>query len=259
MGELPANRSASWPALVEAARQRTPARVRPEAPASAYRTATQLELRADHAAAIDAVWDELDLAAWPAEFIERFGLFLVHTRAESKQEFLLRPDLGRRFSPESAARIAAECPPGADVQVVLGDGLSSAALTAQAPHLLPRLLDAFGRFDWTLGRPFVVRHARVGLLNEIGAILDPRVAVLLVGERPGLATAESLSAYLAYRPRPGDTDAKRNLISNIHARGVPPDEASQRIAALAARLRAASASGVQIKEDLEMLGSSRGA
>jgi ethanolamine ammonia-lyase small subunit len=104
-----------------------------------------------------------------------------------------------------------------------------------------------------VGQPFVIRHCRVGILNEIGELLDPRVVVLLVGERPGLATAESLSAYIAYRPRMQHTDAERNLISNIHARGVSPDAAAARILNLAAKMMAASLSGVKLREELPAL------
>lgn len=243
-----------WPALVEAARARTPARVLRGAATSAYGTGVQLELRGDHAAAIDAVWTEFDLSALDSALVQRSGLFLVETQAATKQEFLLRPDLGRRFTAAAAEQIAARCRRGADVQLVLGDGLSATALATQAPELLPRLHAEFEGRGWTQGQPFVVRHARVGLLNEIGELLDPSVVVLLIGERPGLATAESLSAYLAYRPRFGHTDAQRNLISNIHARGVTPADAAGRIAELAAKLRAAQASGVSVKEDLPQLG-----
>src|SRR4030095_14598832 len=98
-------------------------------------------------------------------------------------------------------------------------------------------------------RPVVFPHCRVGVMNEIGELLGPNVVVLLIGERPGLATAESLSAYMAYRPRPGDTDAKRNLISNIHSRGVPIDEAAVRILRLAERMKRLGASGVSVKEE----------
>jgi ethanolamine ammonia-lyase small subunit len=96
----------------------------------------------------------------------------------------------------------------------------------------------------------------VGVLNDVGAALDPQVVVLLIGERPGLATAVSLSAYLAYRPRPGDTDAKRNLVSNIHARGVSAETAAQRILALAQQMRAMQTSGVAVKEQLPAVGDS---
>ena len=96
----------------------------------------------------------------------------------------------------------------------------------------------------------MVRHCRVGILNEIGELLSPRVAVLLIGERPGLATAESLSAYMAYRPKASDSDAHRNLISNIHARGVSTEQAAQRILNLAASMMKTHKSGCQLREEL---------
>jgi ethanolamine ammonia-lyase small subunit len=136
------------------------------------------------------------------------------------------------------------------VQVVIGDGLSVAAVAAQVPLLLPLLAEGAARLGRSFGRPFVVRHCRVGVLNDVGELLGPEVVVLLIGERPGLATAESLSAYLAYRPRQGNTDAQRNLISNVHARGVPPEAAAARVLALAEKMRALGASGVAVKEDL---------
>ena len=109
------------------------------------------------------------------------------------------------------------------------------------PRLLPLLeQEARGR-GWDFDQPFFIRHCRVGILNDIGELLHPELVVLLIGERPGLATAQSLSAYMAYRPRSGHTDANRNLISNIHARGVTPKEAAPRIIALAEQMRAAGA------------------
>jgi len=101
-----------------------------------------------------------------------------------------------------------------------------------------------------MGRPFVVRHCRVGIMNHIGALLAPSTVVLLIGERPGLATAESLSAYLAYSPRPGHTDADRNLVSNIHARGVPVAKAATRILNLVGQMIEERTSGTHLKERL---------
>jgi ethanolamine ammonia-lyase small subunit len=165
----------------------------------------------------------------------------------------MRPDLGRRLSEDSREKITARCPRGWDFQLVIGDGLSVPAVARQVPTLLPLLWKESEQRGWRFGRPFAVWNCRVGVMNDVGELLDPTVVVLLIGERPGLATAESLSAYLAYRPRPGDTDAKRNLISNIHARGVPPEEAAPRIAALAEKMMAMQASGVTVKEDLPAL------
>jgi ethanolamine ammonia-lyase small subunit len=245
----PARRSAD-PAL-EAIRARTPARVLVGRSGPGYRTATQLALRADHAWALDAVHAELDpVRDLGREFVDRWNLFEVASQAGSKAEYLMRPDLGRRLSAGGLETLARLCPLGADLQVFLGDGLSASAVVAQVPALLPLLERGASRLGWRFGRPFFVRHCRVGVLNDVGAALAPEVAVLLIGERPGLATAESLSAYMAYRPGPGQTDAHRNLISNIHARGVNPEEAAARIIALADRMRRSGSSGVGLKEDL---------
>ncbi len=134
----------------------------------------------------------------------------------------MRPERGRSLETSAKAAMAAFCPPGADLQVAIADGLSAAAVRAQVPALLPMIADEAARRGWRFGRPFFVRHGRVGVLNDIGELLDPAVVVLLIGERPGLATALGLSAYMAYRPRVGHDDSRRNLISNIHARGVSP-------------------------------------
>jgi ethanolamine ammonia-lyase small subunit len=172
----------------------------------------------------------------------------VTTEAGDAATHLVRPDLGRRLGAAAVERLRSSGSPGADLQVVVGDGLSAAAVHAQVPALLPRLESLAAARGWVWGRPFAVRHCRVGVLNDIGAVLDPQVVVLLIGERPGLATAESLSAYLAFRPRPGCTDADRNVVSNIHGRGTPVPVAAERIVALAAALVAAGRSGSTVKE-----------
>jgi ethanolamine ammonia-lyase small subunit len=216
---------------------------------ASYRTATQLQLRADHAAARDAVQTELDLSAnLGQEFIERWQLFEVSTRATSKPEYLLRPDLGRTFDQTTHSLIHEQCISSPDLQIVIGDGLSVKAVAAQIPELLPLLFDGAREREWAVGRPFVIRHCRVGVMNDIGEILNPKAVVLLVGERPGLATAESLSAYLAYCPRPGHTDANRNLISNIHRYGVPSAEAAARILDFVCAMLKERTSGVHLKE-----------
>jgi len=123
------------------------------------------------------------------------------------------------------------------------------AVRAQVPQLLPLLISGATSRGWTVGQSFVVRHCRVGILNEIGELLSPRVVVLLIGERPGLATAESLSAYLAYEPKNGNTDADRNLISNIHSRGVIREQAALRILNLSAQMMAAQNSGYSLQKN----------
>jgi ethanolamine ammonia-lyase small subunit len=236
--------------LLQAARALTPARILAGRSGPAYRTTTWLQLRQDHAAARDAVQAEIDLERdLGTQFVRRWNVFEVETLVGSKVEYLLRPDLGRRLAPAARDLVRERCPPRADVQIVIGDGLSAAAVRAQVPALLPRLVQELEQVGLTAGGPFFVRHCRVGVLNDVGELLDPAVAILLIGERPGLATAESLSAYLAYRPRPGDTDARRNLIANIHGRGVTTAEAARRLAALSRKLWQARQSGVGIKEE----------
>ena len=235
---------------VERAIARTPARVFAGRAGAGYRTATLLKLREDHAAARDAVQAEVDLGHdFGSARIERFGLFEVQTQAASKSEFLRRPDLGRKFAADARELVRTNCPGGANMQVVIGDGLSATAVAVQAPGLLDRLHDS----GLSFGRPFLVRYCRVGVMNDVGDLLAPEVVILLIGERPGLATAESLSAYLAFRPRAGHTDAERNLISNIHARGVSLDDATRRILALAELFRHAGRSGVGVTETERMI------
>lgn len=240
----------SLPAIVEKVRMRTPARLLAGRSGGAYRTSMQLELRAAHAAARDAVRTDFDLREQlGAELIDRYGIFEVATEATSKDEYLLRPDWGRRLSEEARRKIADSCPQAPDLLVCVGDGLSTTAVASQVPTLLPLLLEGAARREWKTGQTFAIRFCRVGILNEMGDMLQPKVAVLLIGERPGLATAESLSAYMAYRPRTGHTDADRNLISNIHSRGVRVEDAAVRILNLAERMMRMELSGVHVREE----------
>ncbi|HEV7522846.1 MAG TPA: ethanolamine ammonia-lyase subunit EutC [Candidatus Angelobacter sp.] len=240
-----------WPDLIEKIRSHTPARVLADRAGAAYRTSTQLQLRHDHAAARDAVRAEFELKRnLGAEFVDEWKLFSVSTLAASKDEYLRRPDLGRRLNEKAPGQLVTRCEPNADLQVVIGDGLSVAAVSTQVPSLLPMIADKTRSRGWKLGQPFVVQYCRVGIMNEVGELLQPKVLVLLIGERPGLATAESLSAYMAYQPRARHNDANRNLISNIHARGVNPEAGASRIIELAEQMMRRQTSGVEIKEEL---------
>ena len=238
--------------LIQRIRQRTPARVMVDRAGAGYRTSTQLELRHAHAAARDAVRTEFDLVRdLGADLTRNYKIFEVSTQATSKDEYLLRPDLGRMFSNDTAALIQSQCLANTDLQIIIGDGLSVTAVASQVPPLLPRIAKLANERGWTLGRPFAVRYCRVGIMNHVGELLNPKVVLLLIGERPGLATAESLSAYMAFQPGKGDNDARRNLISNIHARGVATEVAAMRIINLAQTMMTKQLSGVQVKESLE--------
>jgi ethanolamine ammonia-lyase small subunit len=239
------------PELLKKLRAQTPARLLAGRSGAAYRTKTQLDLREEHAAARDAVRAELNLTDLGGDFARKWSLFEVFSQATSKDEYLLRPDLGRHLNEASRTNVSNHCAPEQDLQIAIGDGLSVTAVTAQIPRLLPLLCDGAKARGWSIGAIPVIRHCRVGILNELGELLKPTVTVLLIGERPGLATAESLSAYMAYRPKISDTDANRNLISNIHARGVSPEQAAQRILGLAALMMQTRKSGFRLREELQ--------
>jgi ethanolamine ammonia-lyase small subunit len=235
--------------VVRRIRMHTPARLLVGRAGAAYRTETQLQLREDHAKARDAVRAELDLkTAFDSQFIERWNLFEVHTRASTKLEYLARPALGREFSDESRAEILRRCSSGRNIQILIGDGLSALAIQSQVPQLLPLLVEGARKSGWSIGQTFVTHHCRVGILNEIGELLKPQVVILLIGERPGLASAESMSAYMAYRPNRSHSDANRNLISNIHDRGLSAPGAVARILNLSAQMMRLGISGCTLKE-----------
>jgi ethanolamine ammonia-lyase small subunit len=239
------------PELLKKLRAQTPARLLAGRSGAAYRTGTQMELREAHAAARDAVCAELNLLVdFGGDFVRRWNLLEASSQAAGKDEYLLRPDLGRHLNDASRLELKKRCVEGQDLQIAIGDGLSATAVATQIPRLLPLLSEGAQGRGWSVGSIFVIRHCRVGILNEIGELLKPKVAVLLIGERPGLATAESLSAYMAYRPKTSDTDANRNLISNIHARGVSAEHAAQRILNLAASMMKTHESGFQLREEL---------
>lgn len=244
--------------IVRKVRTRTPARLLVGRAGASYRTGTQLELREAHAAARDAVRAELSLQeAFGNKFVEHWKLFDVHTMAGSKNEYLLHPDLGRRFDDRSRAEIRKRCVMASDLQIVIGDGLSVPAVAAQVPSLFPLLFEGAKKRGWSVGQPFVIRYCRVGILNEIGELLHARVVVLLIGERPGLATAESLSAYLGYRPCNAHTDANRNVISNIHSRGLNPIRAAVRVLQVAERMMEAHTSGCVLGDGVLGMGNTQ--
>jgi ethanolamine ammonia-lyase small subunit len=229
------------PALAAA----TPARVFLGRVGTTLRTQDMLALRVDHAAARDAVHARLDDESIALEpLVAGHGMFTVATLADTPHTYLRRPDLGRRFSEEGAARIRAEGTSQPTVQLIVADGLSARAVGSYAPPFVETFTRLGAARGWTLGRPIAVRHARVGLMNEVGELLRPQVVLLLIGERPGLDVQASMSAYFGYRPTPSCTDADRSLISNIHDDGIPPDQAASDAATLIDQILATSGSGV---------------
>lgn len=219
----------------------TPSRIGVGRAGVRYRTAAYLTLRADHAVAKDAVYSETEDA-----LVEQLGCLPLRTRCEDREDFLLYPGRGRRLDDESLARLAAEGTRGAQVQVILADGLSAWAAARNGPELLPLLQSELQRAGFTVGRPLFVRFARVGVQDQIGVVLGSRATAICLGERPGLGTGDSLSIYLAYGPELDQDNAKKNCISNVRALGIRPPEAAREAVGIFRRAFAAGRGGVAL-------------
>lgn len=207
------------------------------------RTAALLLFQADHGVTQDALFHEVD-----HNLLEELGLFVVESQAGDRQEYLKRPDLGRRLTEESKRILNERCVKKPDVQIFVGDGLSGAAIEHNLPKIMPVLQQGLESAGLLMGTPFFVKNARVGLLNDVNGIVDAQVCAVLIGERPGLARANSMSIYLGYRPRPDSTDANRNAICNIYEGGFNPLEAGAHAVQLMQRMIKHQASGIKLQQ-----------
>jgi len=212
-----------------------------------YATDVVLQFQAELAITHTAVATEL-----PEDWAEKHGFVFVRSRVTNHREFLLRPDLGRRLDDDSLAVVRSRCTKNVDVQIIVADGLSAVACMQTGRELHDAVAAACAARGLSVGTPVVARFARVWLEDEIGQEVRAKVAMILLGERPGLGTGDGLSAYVVFDPKLGNTDGDRNMISNIHQRGTPPPEAAQRLAALAQAMIAQRCSGVTL--DLGKLG-----
>ena len=217
----------------------TPARLGSGKAGPRYKTLTMLRFRADHAAAQDSVFSELD-----ADFAKRHDLLPTKTRCDSKDEYLTRPDLGRCFDEHNAKAIKGVIDRPPRVQIVIGDGLSSAAIEANAMDCLAAMQDGLKLRGIETGKPIFVRYCRVGAGDAIGDITGCELVCVLVGERPGLVTDKSMSAYITYKPHTGVSESSRTVVSNIHAQGTPAVEAGAHIAELIDTILKRKVSGV---------------
>ena len=220
-------------------KMKTPARLAAGKAGARYKTLTMLRFRADHAAAQDSVFSEV-----PEDYPKKQGLVAVQTRCKDKDEYLTRPDLGRCFDEENANMIRAAVKDKPTVQVVVGDGLSSAACVANAMDCLAALRDGLKLKGIELGESIFVRYCRVGAGDAVGDITGCKVVCVLVGERPGLVTDKSMSAYITYAPHTGVSESSRTVVSNIHAQGTPAVEAGAHIADLIETILKRKVSGV---------------
>ncbi len=220
-------------------KEKTPARLGSGRAGTRYKTLTMLRFRADHAAAQDAVFSQV-----PEDFAKNHELVPVQTRCRDKDEYLTRPDLGRSFNEEMQKVLKGVLTEKATVQVVIGDGLSSAAILANAMDCLAAIQDGLKLRGITLGKTPFVRYCRVGAGDAVGDVTGCEVVCVLVGERPGLTTDKSMSAYITYKPHTGVSESARTVVSNIHGSGTPAVEAGAYIAELIGKILDKKVSGV---------------
>ncbi len=206
-----------------------------------YATDVVLQFQAELAVAHGAVAAEL-----PDDWAQSKGYVPLRSRVSSHREFLLRPDLGRRLSPESLQSWTEASKKDIDVQPILADGLSAVACMGAGPELLDAFTAECQKRGFSVGAPACAKFARVWLQDEIGQVARAKVAVILLGERPGLGTGDGLSAYLVHDPKVGNTDGNRNMMSNIHARGIVPADAAKRLAVLVQLMLEQRTSGVAL-------------
>ena len=220
-------------------KEKTPARLGSGKAGPRYKTLTMLRFRADHAAAQDAVFSQV-----PEDFGEKNGLVSLVTKCRDKDEYLTRPDLGRCFDEENQKKLKAAVPNPPKVQIVVGDGLSSAAILANAMDCMKTIQDGLKIKGIDCGKPIFVRYCRVGAGDAVGDVTGCELVCVLVGERPGLVTDKSMSVYLTYKPHTGVSESSRTVVSNIHAQGTPAVEAGAHVAEQIVKILKKRVSGV---------------
>ncbi|MGD9567147.1 MAG: ethanolamine ammonia-lyase subunit EutC [Sedimentibacter sp.] len=219
----------------------TPARLGIGRAGARYKTETMLRFRADHASAQDAVFTDVD-----ENLLNGMNLVTIQTNCSSKDEFITRPDLGRQISKEELAKLnSIEKRP--QVQIFVSDGLSSKAIEANIKDILPAIIQGLKGYGISVGTPFFVKFGRVGAMDVVSEEIGADVTCVLIGERPGLVTAESMSAYIAYKGTVGMPESRRTVVSNIHKGGTPSVEAGAYIADIIKLMLEKKASGLDLK------------
>ena len=222
-------------------KKRTTARIGVGKCGARLNTQTMLTLRADHAKARDAVMKDVD-----ENLLKSMDLFSVKTQCDTKDTFITRPDLGRRLSPEGVETLKEKCAKNPDVQIYAADGLSSTAINANLDKIMPVLMKGLESKGLTVGTPFFMKYGRVAAEDQVAEIVGAKVVCVLIGERPGLATSESMSAYIVYNAHVGIPESKRTVVSNIHKDGLSAVEAGAYIVEVIEKILAAKASGVDL-------------
>ena len=231
--------NAADPEKYKKMKMKTPARLGSGRAGPRYKTLTMLRFRADHAAAQDAVFSQV-----PEDYAQKNGLIAVQTCCKDKDEYLTRPDHGRCFDEENQKIIRKYVKGSPRVQIVVGDGLSSAAIQTNAMDCLEAIKDGLKVRGIDVGQSIFVRYCRVGAGDAVGDVTGCELVCVLVGERPGLVTDKSMSAYITYKPHTGVSESSRTVVSNIHAQGTPAVEAGAHIADLISTILEKKVSGV---------------
>jgi len=225
----------------------TPARIGVSRCGTRPLTATWLSFRADHALARDAVHSEIS-AAFLNEFASARQFPQIKTLAESRRDFILYPPKGKRAEQSTIDELTKVCPSEIDVQIVISDGLSALAVEENLIDLLPMLEYGFALSKIKLGQIVIAKYARVAIADQIAHGLKAKVALNLIGERPGLSCASGLSAYITYNPGPHTVSSDRTVVSNIHQGGTPPTEAGAFIVKTIERILDKKVSGVKLQQ-----------
>ncbi len=207
------------------------------------KTASLLLFQSDHGVTQDAIYGEVEESV-----LDKFELFTVQTQVDDRNQYLTRPDLGRRLSEEAKKIISERCVKKPQVQIVVGDGLSAAAINNNFPLIYPVIVQGLKSANISLGTPFFIKFARVGVINDVNDIIGADVVVILIGERPGLGIADALSAYMGWRPTAGKTDAERDVVCMITTHGgTNPLEGGAYVVDVIKKTIQHQASGVELK------------
>lgn len=230
------------PLVLNMLRRETTARVGIGRSGHRLNTASMLSLRADHAMAKDAVLKSVDQAV-----LDEMGLETIVSQADDINVHLTRPDLGRKLSDEAVQFLKTKCIQNPQVQIYVSDGLSNSAVEENIRELLPILTEGLQAAGVKLGTPFFVKFGRVPTMDAISEVVGAEMSCVLLGERPGLNAADSMSAYITYGARPGISESKRTVVSNIHKNGIQPVEAGAYLVEVIQKILAEKKSGVDLK------------
>ena len=238
----------------ERLRRHTAARIGLARTGASLATAPLLDFRLAHARARDAVHAPLDQARLVADLAAlALPVLALESAAGSREQYLMRPELGRRLASDSSTALAAYAGRGYDAAFVVADGLSARAVAAHAQPLLAEIFPRLRDEGWSMAPLTVVRHGRVAIGDAVAAALAADIAVVLIGERPGLSAPDSMGAYLTWRPTAATTDAERNCISNIRPAGLAYGDAAFTLVHLLRAMRGRRLSGVALKDDGDRL------